>query len=249
MRHLLALASLLWVAGCTGAHSNGGLWALQNLEQEGALFRLSDAQRADQARAFEFGLADETLASERARIEAGLRGCPGPSREPLALSPGDRVRDTVRVQAADDAVRLAAVAQIALADWRMRRAWATGESRFCDLARAALATPPPSSEPGQGLLEQLGLAAVARGPGATEEALPGDDSLISLSLYASGWTDVVRARSPLPQYLAAVYGGQVVDRPPLADLGGRSVEEVVDDLAPSYPEWEPDALYVALKAG
>jgi len=248
MRLLLVLASLLWGVGCTGPHSNGGLWAQQNIEQEGALFRLTDAQRDDQARAFEARLADETLASERARIEAGLRSCPGLSREPLALSPGDRVRDTVRVQAADDAARLATVAQIALADWRLRRARASGDAGLCDLARSALGGAPPAHAAPPPLAVAMGEATVSRGPISGRPWSSGDYA-VDVSVYASGAIDSVRAVSPLPQYLAAVYGGQVADRLPPADLGGRTVEEVVDDLAPAFPEWEPDALYVALGAG
>jgi hypothetical protein len=240
-------ACLLVLVGCAGPHSTGALWAQQNLEQEAALFRLSDAQRADQAHGFGLGLADEGLRAERARLEAGLQACPDGAREPLTLSAADRVRDAIRVRAAGDSARLTMVAQMALADWRLRRARATGESRLCDLARAALAAPPPSSEPGQGLLERLGPAVVARSPRATAQ-VSGGDALVDLSLYASGWTDLVRAPSPLPQYLAAVYGGQLIERPSIANLNGQSAEDVVDSIAPNYPEWEPDAIYAALRA-
>src|SRR5579859_5783877 len=109
MRLPVALACLLLV-GCAGPHTTGGLWAQQNLDRELQMFHLSDAQRADQARTFEYGLADQTLAAERSRIQAGLRDCPGGVRQPLAVSTGDRSRDTVRIQAQGDATRLNAVA-------------------------------------------------------------------------------------------------------------------------------------------
>jgi hypothetical protein len=72
------------------------------------------------------------------------------------------------------------------------------------------------------------------------------DPLVALSLYATRSVDRVRAAAPLPQYLAAVYGGQLLVGAARPDLGGQSPEAVVDDLAPAHPEWEPDALYAAL---
>ena len=105
------------------------------------MFRIGDAQRAAQVQAFELGLADRDLAAERARIEAGLADCPGSTRQPLAISSGDRVRDGIRIRAENDPTRLASVAQIALADWRLRRAQATGDAQRCDDARQALESP------------------------------------------------------------------------------------------------------------
>jgi hypothetical protein len=101
--------------------------------------------------------------------------------------------------------------------------------------------------PVAGVLDSLGEATVSRdarqpGPTAGGDAEP----LVQLSLYATQSVDAIRARAPLPQYLAAVYGGQLTLTMARPDLGGQSPEAVVDDLAPAYPEWEPDALYVAL---
>jgi hypothetical protein len=245
MRLFLALVGLL-LAGCVGPHSTGGLWAQQNLEQEAAVFRLTDAQRADQAHVFELGLADESLAAEQARIRGELQQtCPGSTRQPLTPSPGDKVRDTIRVRVQDDPARIAAVAQVALADWRLRRARATGESRFCDDARAALMG--QMGEPAAShVLDRPGLASLVRDPRrpATASDRPSDKPVIvDVSLYASGWADSVVAAAPLPQYLAAVYGGVVRDQGTWPSLDGRLPEVVVDEIAPAYPAWEPDALY------
>jgi hypothetical protein len=79
---------------------------------------------------------------------------------------------------------------------------------------------------------------------------------LALSRYALGYADAVRAPAPLPQYLAAVYGGVLVnvDAPPalnvwVPSLAGdtRTPEGLVDLLAQVYPRWEPDAVYVALR--
>ena len=244
MRLALALGTLL-LAGCAGPHSSGGLWAQQNLEREAALFRLSDAQRAQAAATFELSLADEILASERSRVETALQDCPG-ERRPLALSSGDTVRDTVRVRAQADVARLTALAQIALADWRIRRGQATGEGRFCDAARQALSSAPArASTPS--VLDSLGEATVSRdGRQSAPAAIGEGEPLVQLSLYATQSVDAIRAMAPLPQYLAAVYGGLLTLTIARPDLDGQSPEAVVDDLAPAYPEWEPDALYAAL---
>ena len=245
MRLLLVLGTLLLV-GCAGPHSTGGLWAQQNLEREAALFRLSDAQRAQAASAFELSLADEVLAAERSRVEAALQDCPG-ERRPLALSAGDALRDTVRVRAQADASRLTTLAQIALADWRIRRGQATGETRFCEAARRALSSP-PAAAPTKSVFDSLGEATVTRDarqpiPGASDR-----DPVVDLSLYATQSLDAIRAKAPLPQYLAAVYGGRLTLTTVRPDLGSKSPKAAVDDLAAAYPGWEPDALYAALSS-
>ena len=246
MRLAFLLGCALLLQGCAAAPSNGGLWAQQNLEREAAFFRVSEAQHAAQTRAFELAIADEILTGERTRIEAGVQACPGAAREPLAVSAGDRVRDTARVQADGDRDRLTALAQVALADWRLRRAGSTGDAAFCALARAALAG--TSALPATAdALEQLGVATVTRLSGPPLAAQPEREPLTSLSLYATGFADTISARAPLPQYLAAVYGGTVIGTT-RAPLSGRSPEILVDELAPAYPEWEPDALYAALSA-
>lgn len=248
MRLSLALGCLLLV-GCVGPHSSGALWAQQNLDNELAMSRQSDAQRAAQSHAYELTLADESLAAERARIDAALQDCPGLTRQALEVSTGDRVRDAVRLRSADDAQRQTAVAQLALADWRLRRARATAETHFCDEARQAL-TGFAGGEPGApDLLAELGSATVTRNPQQGVVVVDADtsDDGSSLSNYALGYVDTLRARAPLPQYLAAVYGGVVVqtDTPPV--LNGQPPEVLVDRVAPAYPQWEPDAIYAALQ--
>jgi hypothetical protein len=241
MRLLIALGCLLLV-GCAGPHTTGGLWAEQNLDRELAMFRTGDAQRATQARAFLASLADETLAAERSRIQTGLQDCPGSTRQPLALSAGDRQRDIVRIRAQGDTARLTATAQIALADWRLRRAQATGEARFCDGARQALSGDAVELATSD-VLASAGTATVTRDPlhpSAPSETWAPD---VTLSNYAMGYIDTVQAPAPLPQYLAAVYGGVLVGSPSQPALNGQSPAALVDRLAPAYPAWEPDALY------
>src|SRR5438046_7712581 len=98
MRLLATLGLVLAATACAGPNSTGALWSQQNLDQERELFRMSEAQRLEQAHAVELALADEQLASERQRIEIQLQACRGP-RQPLAISAGDRVRDSVRIRA------------------------------------------------------------------------------------------------------------------------------------------------------
>lgn len=243
MRLSFGLVAAL-LAGCAGPHTTGALWAQQNLEREAALFRSSEAERAGRAHAYELGLGDAALAAERARVEAALQDCPG-ERRPLALSAGDKVRDTIRLQAQVDPARLGAVAQVALADWYFRRGRATGLAQFCDRARQALSTPPSDSGAiRSGVLESVGEATVARGQRLAVSTASSSDGepLVTLSLYATQVADAVRAPAPLPQYLATVYGGQLAE--PSTPVEG--TDTLVDDLAPAYPQWEPDALYVAL---
>jgi hypothetical protein len=245
MRLSVALACLL-VSGCVGSHSSGGLWALQNVEQEAVLSRTSDAQRAAQAHAFELQLADEALAAERARIEAAVKDCPGTTRQALTLSPGDRMRDAVRLRVQDDQPRLAALAQVALADWRMRRGRATGEVRLCDAAQAGLTGAATPSTAPSNVLSRLGPATVTRDAARPLPTASAASTAEGLSSYALGVVDALTAPSPLPQYLAAVYGGVVASRVAPA-LTGQSAEALVDELAPAYPGWEPDAVYEALR--
>jgi hypothetical protein len=241
------------------------LWAQQNLDMELAIGRSSATERAGRTRAYELMLANESLAAERARVEAALQDCPGGARQPWQLSAGDRVRDAIRLRLGDDLQAQAGVAQVALADWRVRRARATGEVRFCDEARQALTTssgvaPPPGEALATDLLAGLGAATVTRDPARMADAQdsaaavtvsPGATSAaatvgIVLSEYALGAVDTVRAPAPLPHYLAAVYGGVVVGGTP-PPLKGLTPESIVDLAAPAYPQWEPDALFAALR--
>jgi hypothetical protein len=149
----------------------------------------------------------------------------------------------VRLRILDDQTRLGAVAQIALADWRVRRGRATGEAHFCADARAALSGSASQSVPSN-VVAGLGMATVSR---AAQRSVTTEDSgpvAVSVSNYALGVVDTVSAASPLPQYLAAVYGGVVVYRAMPAPTSSAEIQ--VDELAPAYPEWEPDALYAAL---
>jgi len=254
---LTFVLGLLALVGCVGPHSSGGLWAQRNQELDTAPFRATDSQRAEQTHAFELGLADEALAAERARIDADLASCPGATRQPLGLSRGDRARDGIRIRVQGDLQRLTSLAQVALADWRLRRGLATSDARFCDAARQALAGQSTAASAAIDPLSRLGSATVVRdaaraqvaagqgSPADIDEAI-GSMPTTALSLYALGAIDTVRAAVPLPQYLAAVYGGAVLERA-TPDLNGRPPEVMVDDLAPSHPEWEPDAIYEALR--
>jgi hypothetical protein len=260
MRRLVS-ACLLVVCGlgvaCAGPHSSGALWAQQNSEQEHALFQFTDAQRASMARAFELTVADTSLRTEQARITAELQNCPAP-RQPLGVSPGDSVRDAIRVQSQGDSARLAAVAQLALADWYARRASALGNAQWCDRGRAArsgtrsataadTSTHPGAEVPAADLLSTIPAAIVSRDPTLPRDAAPplaADPPLVTLSAYALGALDSVYAGAPLPQYLAVVYGGFVSSQPVLHD---EAAAALVDAQAPAYPDWEPDALYAALR--
>ena len=229
------------MVACAGSHSNGSLWAEQNLEAERAMFQLGDAQRAQDAQAFQLALADQTLAAEQQRISTDVQTCPGP-RDTFAPSRGDALRDTVRIRAQADAARLQALANVALADWYSRRASATGNAAYCDRARAALSGSTPSM-PTQDLLATIPVSTVTRNPAAAPASVDG----ASLSNYALGYLDAVSGAAPLPQYLALSYGGLLVDAQPQTDA--ETAVCMVDAQAAGYPEWEPDALYVALRGG
>lgn len=246
MRLALAIACTL-LTGCAAPPSDGGLWVRTGLQQELVIGRLSDAQRAAAAHDFELRLVDDALTQESRRLQQAAQDCPGSNREPLALSSSNRVRDSIRVRAGEDSVRMANIARQALADWYLRRARATGTDELCQRARAALAgSLPPMSDD---RLNQLGLATVSRNAAYPGEITPGDSPTVALAEYALGWTDTVRGATPLPEYLAAVYGGSVTTDVQLPSLlRARTPEELVDELAPAYPAWEPDAILQALIA-
>jgi len=206
------------------------------------MFQLSDAERAGIAQAFESGLADESLQAERQRITTELQYCPGP-RQPLGVSAGDTVRDTIRVRAQPDPARMAEVTRLALADWYTRRASATGNTQLCDRAQASLDGNLSTSATGD-LLDDIPAATVSRDQGEPTPPLATDPPLVTLSEYALGSVDSVYAAAPLPQYLAAVYGGFVSGAPVLDE---EAAADLVDRQAPAYPGWEPDALYAALR--
>jgi hypothetical protein len=227
--------------GCVGEGSNGAVWAARNLDAERAMFQLGDARRAQMAQSFELGLADETLGAEQQRVQALLQGCPG-QRSAFAPSRGNTLRDSVRIRAQGDPARIQAVADVALADWFSRRASATGNAAYCAQAQAALngtaQTPPPTN-----LLANIPAATVARDPNAKPVPIDGG----TLSNYALGYLDAVSGAAPLPQYLAVVYGGSLRNAQPTTDAD--SAARLVDVQAAAYPQWEPDALYAALRGG
>jgi hypothetical protein len=234
--------------GCSEPNLDGALWHYRESELTRVVSGQSDQQRAAQARAYELSLADETLAAEEARIGAQLDNCPGAQRPALVVSDGAKTRDSIRVRAAGDAARFTRVAQLALADWRLRRARETGDARMCEAARTALASPAPLDRAQQAtdFVSALGQVTVARDPshiGVVETAQP---NLTLLQLYALGLADSITAEAPLSHYLAAVYGGAVIDAQPSPAADQRSAAELVDMYAPALPMWEPDALYAAL---
>ena len=260
MRRWLLGVGWVLVAGCSGPAAGGGgggLWAQQHLQAELARFRLTDAQRAETARQFELGVADEQLAHERARLAGVQADCPGPVRQPLGLSAADRLRDGIRLQVAGDDARLASLAHLALADWWLRRAADTGDRAPCEQARAALAGQPTTpttagASPAEDPLAGLGEATVVRDAARSSTTLTAPSADVALRLYALGWTDAVRGPRPVAAYLAGVYGGSLEasdTTPPAPAVGDRSPEQMVDTLAPRHPELEPDAIYLALAPG
>jgi hypothetical protein len=248
-RHwLYAVSSMALVTACAGPHSTGALWAQQNIDQEAALFRLGDAQRTSATQAYQLGLADAALAGERARLTSELQDCPGPTQA-LSTSSGDRIRDGIRLQAQGDATRTAQVARLALADWRIRRARATGNTELCADAQRTLGAGAVSAIPQSDLLTRLPAATVTRDQRQTSAPLATDPVSVTLSEYALGYVDTVRAASPLPQYLAAVYGGFLIVETTAPNTDAETAATTVDQQAAAFPEWEPDALYAALRGG
>lgn len=244
MRLLLPLGLLLGCVACAGPKSSGALWRQQYADQEKAYFSVSDAQHQAQARGFEIGVAEEGIRSEAQRIDAALQTCPAPP-QPLAPSTGDAARDGLRVQSSGDDDRLTQIARIAIEDWYVRRASATGDSRFCQQAQSAragqLATPAAT------LLDSVAPATVTRDATQGAPSPAGASPLTNLSLYVLGSADTVSASAPLPQYLAWVYGGTLLTDAQPVDAETAAAQ--VDAQAPAYPEWEPDALYAALRGG
>lgn len=262
MRFLLALGGLM-CAGCVGPHTSGALWSQQNLAQEITLSRVTDATRTAHVKSYEQSMAVPLLAAERARVADQVDACPGRTRQPLAISEGDLVRDRIRVLGHAETGLQTSVAALAQADWFARRGQATGEALACARARAALdgqaqATPVAATSPSavssptdaaaaRTLLDALGPATVSRdGSLSSTPADPAESRLTTISAYALQASDTVTAPSPLPQYLARVYGGTLTRPAAAPNLGGRTPEAIVDDLAPIVPDWEPDALLAAL---
>jgi hypothetical protein len=246
MRLALAIACVL-LTGCAAPPSDGGLWARTGLQQELVIGRMSDNQRAAAAHEFELRLVDDALTQEARRLEQAAQACPSSERSPLGVSQSDRVRDSMRVRIRDDPERARRVASQALADWYLRRARATGMLELCQRARDALAGSLPAIADDR--LQQLGQATVSRNAAYPGEITPGDNPSQALVMYALGWSDTVHGATPLPEYLAAVYGGSVTTDTQLpSSSSARSPEELVDELAPAYPAWEPDAILQALIA-
>jgi hypothetical protein len=102
------------------------------------------------------------------------------------------------------------------------------------------------------LVQALPAGEVDSGPDfASGEVIDGSaDPYQALAMYRLGLVDGVRGPAPLVAHLAAVYGGSLhlpsgrlnldLDLPP---------EQIVDAVAPALAaDWEPDALYAALRA-
>jgi hypothetical protein len=253
MRLLVLLGLALVSIGCAGPHSTGALWAQQNLDAERAMFQLGETRRAQLAQAFELSLVDEQVASEQKRLAADLQTCPGP-RQPLALSSGDRLRDTARVRAQADPAHLSQVANVALADWYVRRAQATGDALRCQRAQQVLSGVNGAGSSDANVLDGLPTATVTRDPNVTPNRtlqVPTDANppIVSVSNYGLGAVDTVQAAAPLPQYLAGVYGGMLLSSEQTPSADPETVANLVDREAPDYPQWEPDALYLALRGG
>jgi hypothetical protein len=246
MRLRLTLLILPLITGCAAPRSSGAVWAKQNLEAERAMFQLGDAGRAKLAQDFLFSLVDEELTAERKGLNTALESCPG-QFQALQLSPGDRPRDSMRIRAQNDPARLAEVANLALADWYVRRAATTSDASLCARAQNALdgaaSVPQPDS---RDLLQGVPVATVTR-DGSNSDTVPTTQPLVTLSNYALGYLDTVQAAAPLPQYLAGVYGGSLERAEP--PVGADTAANLVDAQAAAYPEWEPDALYLALRDG
>ncbi len=248
---VLLLVSMTAVAttACAGPHSTGALWAQQNLEHERILYQQSDAQRAQQAHAYELSLADAALQGEHERIATQLQACPGPA-QPFTASPGDTIRDSIRLQIEGDPDRLTQLANVALADWYARRANATQIAAYCQQAANAISGSGNSAagESGPPLLDGLPGATVTRDVARPATMTVTDEPAVrALTEYALGYTDAVTAAAPLPYYLALVYGGTVTNS--TAAMSADAAAASVDSAAPSYPDWEPDALYAALRGG
>jgi hypothetical protein len=239
---LWSIGLALIAVGCAGPHSSGALWAQQNLDAERATFRLGDQKRAELAQQFELSVVDERLNSEFQRIQSDLQVCPGP-RAAFTPSRGDTVRDGVRIHVLSDGPRLTKLSDVALADWFVRRANATGDTGFCARAQQTLEAGQIAKPAIQrDLLDGIPAATVLRYP----TAAPTPDPTAALSNYALGYTDSVTAPAPLPQYLALIYGGDVNAQ---AETDAETAATRVDAEAMAYPEWEPDALYAALRGG
>jgi hypothetical protein len=245
LRRVLPIAMGLLVSSvaCAGPHTTGALWVEQFAAQEKTYFSTDESLRHAQTVAFQSELVDEGVAAERQRLNAMMQVCPGPP-SPLVPSVGDQRRDALRIQSGDDPERLEQIARLALMDWYLRRASASGDAGFCARAARARDGTPASSAPAD-LLQTIPTATVTRAQGTASETPATDPPLVSLSRYAMGSVDTVTADAPLPQYLAWVYGGLL-----LSDVDPSSQQTaaaMVDAQAAAYPGWEPDALYAALR--
>jgi hypothetical protein len=240
LRHgcVALIAAAACLSGCSPA-GDSALWSARAVQQELVLSRLTDAQRAEQAHALELQVADAEIQKQDQALRDGLQDCPGP-RTPLAISEADTLRDSLRSRVGDDAARLQKIADLALADWYVRRANATGFPELCYEASIALAVqqPPQATTPGLSASK----ATVARATSDTPTTY--NQPQEAIVAYALGWTDAVSASAPLPHYLAAVYGGSVLNGTP--KRSNEQIEALVDQLAPSEPQWEPDAIWQAL---
>jgi hypothetical protein len=247
MRLRLTVGLFLLITACAPPHSNGAVWAQQNLDAERIMFQLGDAQRAQRAAQYALSVVDVELNRERERLSDALQACPGLA-EPLRLSASDRLRDGLRIEVQGEPARLAQISNLALADWYVRRAAASRDVSFCSRASDALRGIVAAPTSGGDLLAGSPIGTVMRDVAESPAIAPSTSPpLVALSNYALGYLDAVSAPAPLPQYLAGVYGGVLEDASPIEDP--ETAEGMVDAQAPAYPQWEPDALYLALRGG
>ena len=223
------------------------------------LFHLSDAQRADQA---------QRVRARPGRRDAGRRaiahrgrpaGLSGQTRQPLGVSVGDRARDIVRLRVQGDRRppgergpdRPGRLAPAARAGHRRRALLRPGARRAQRRSAPARQLLDSARTAATDVLGQLGErdrhAATRCAP------VPADDATGHAQRGAQQLCAWLRRYGPGGGAAAAVPGRGVRRRAgrhaAAPDLNGTQPRPtLVDQLAPAYPAWEPDALYAAFSA-
>jgi hypothetical protein len=168
----------------------------------------------------------------------------------LSPSPGAAARDAARSK--QHPALSTRAAQLASADWYLRRAATTSQPSFCERARQMLtdtqSDQPQSDHELLALLQDLPPGRVAADPSAASiEGIDASSDLYqALAMYRLGLIDEVRGPALLVGHLAVVYGG-ALELPTSGLAVSLPPEEIVDRLAPGLG-WEPDGLYAALRA-